>query len=52
MQFSIMFATGNISQFVQVKRKNSLLVVRRAGPFPCRFSCDLPYNTNVCKLAR
>lgn len=51
MQFSIMFATGNISQFVRVKRKDSLLVVR-AEPFPCRFSCDLPYNANICKLAR
>lgn len=34
MQFSIMFATGNISQILQVKRKDRLLVVSRAQFFP------------------
>lgn len=34
MQFSIMFATSNISQFVQVKRKDRLLAVSMAQVFP------------------
>lgn len=52
MQFAIMFATGNISQFVQVKGKDRLLVVSRAYSLLCRFSCSLTHNTDICKLDR